>query len=125
VKIIFYENISDIELLNLYSRAKCMAYAPIREPFGLVPLEAMAAGTPVVAVNEGGVQETIIDGISGLVTDRNPEAFGEAIQKIVSNPDYAESLGESAHHYVVEKWSWDQHINRLEHIMRTTTVSYS
>ena len=50
------------DLVRLYNQAAVVAYAPVREPFGLVPLEAMACGTPVVAVAEGGIPESVVDG---------------------------------------------------------------
>ena len=67
VNLTCYCNLSDEELLRLYVRAGCVAYAPVREPFGLVAIEAMAAGAPLVGVNEGGVCETIVDGQTGIL----------------------------------------------------------
>src|SRR6266545_579251 len=58
--------IDDAELVRLLNRAKIMVYAPHLEPFGLAPLEANACGLPVVAVAEGGVRETVVDGLNGL-----------------------------------------------------------
>ena len=53
--------------------ARATVYAPIMEPFGFVPLESMACGTPVVGVCEGGVRETIRHEETGLLVDRDPE----------------------------------------------------
>src|SRR5215467_693734 len=55
--------ISDAELVDVLNRAAMMAYAPRLEPFGMAPLEANACGLPVVAVAEGGIRETIVDGV--------------------------------------------------------------
>lgn len=49
--------ITDDELVLLYNKAKLVVYAPYLEPFGLVPLEAMTCGVPIVAVKEGGIRE--------------------------------------------------------------------
>jgi len=47
-------------------------------------MEAAACGTPVVAVCEGGYRETVVDGVTGLLTDRDPEAFGAAMSRVLS-----------------------------------------
>jgi len=56
----------DSILVNFMQRAKAFVYAAI-EDFGIVPVEAMACGTPVVALNKGGVAESVIDGVSGVL----------------------------------------------------------
>ena len=53
----------------------CLAgiYIPVDEDFGLVPVELMAAGKPVIGVDEGGLKETIIDGETGILLPSNPK----------------------------------------------------
>jgi glycosyltransferase involved in cell wall biosynthesis len=55
----------DDVLIEMMQRAKAFVYAAV-EDFGIVPIEAMACGTPVIALNEGGTKETVIDGVNGL-----------------------------------------------------------
>jgi glycosyltransferase involved in cell wall biosynthesis len=76
--------ISDDELAVLYNQAKLVVYSPYLEPFGLVPLEAMACGTPVVAVKEGGVRETVVHNKTGLLIDRDEELFAEAVTSLLA-----------------------------------------
>ena len=57
VDVAFRPQISDAQLLALYNQARATVYAPIMEPFGFVPLESMACGTPVVGVVEGGARD--------------------------------------------------------------------
>lgn len=69
-------------LLDLFAR--CHAYlTPGIEDFGIAPVEAMAAGKPVVAYGSGGVTETVEDGVTGILVDRQePDAFADAIRRV-------------------------------------------
>jgi len=113
-------NVSEAELHDWYTRASCVAYAPVREPFGLVALEAMASGAPLVAVAEGGVRESVIDGLTGLVAPREPHAFGRAIQTLLADPARAEAQAARAREHVLADWTWAQHIERLNSILAET-----
>lgn len=124
VSIEYRSNLSDKDLRDWYARAGCVAYTPIREPFGLVALEAMASGAPVVCVGEGGVKETVVDDLSGLVIPRDEVAFGAAIDKMLNEPGLADRLGKAARQYVLEKWTWDQHMKLLEDYLLSTAQVY-
>jgi glycosyltransferase involved in cell wall biosynthesis len=114
VKVRFHSLIEEAELVELYNRACITLYAPVLEPFGLVPLESMACGTPVVGVAEGGVRETIQHGDTGLLTDREPAQFAQAIQELLSNPLLADEMGRRGASHVQDHWSWDASVARLE-----------
>jgi glycosyltransferase involved in cell wall biosynthesis len=106
--------ITDEELLDILNRAQAMLYAPLLEPFGLAPLEANACGVPVIAVAEGGVRETIVDGITGLVVENDAASMARAISKLVGNPTLARQLGMNARLNVEKNWSTVKAIDRLE-----------
>ncbi len=73
--------VSDTELLQLYADAKAVLY-PQEEDYGLVPVEAQAAGTPVIAYNRGGAAETVVDGETGVLFDQQtPEALIAAVHR--------------------------------------------
>jgi glycosyltransferase involved in cell wall biosynthesis len=112
----FEPNVSilDEELLDILNRAQAMLYAPWLEPFGLAPLEANACGVPVIAVAEGGVRETIVDGNTGLLIEKDPASMASAISKLVSNPTLARELGMNARQNVEKNWSMVAAIDRLE-----------
>jgi glycosyltransferase involved in cell wall biosynthesis len=114
VKLVLHNNISDEELVNLYNSARLTVYSPIREPFGLVSLESMACGTPVVAVREGGVQEAVLHEQTGLTVERDPTMFAEAIQALLANPEMAASYGRNGREHVVQNWTWDRAVETLE-----------
>ena len=110
-------NVSEERLVQLYNQAKIAVYAAIREPFGLVPVEAMACGTAVVAIRDGGVQETILDGETGLLVARDPEKFAAALQKLLSNPELAQEYGHNGRTHILNHWTWDKANQTLENYL--------
>ncbi len=106
--------VSDKELVDLLSRAKMMVYAPFLEPFGFAPLEANLCGLPVVAVAEGGLRETIVDGVNGLLAEPDPQQMANAIDRLRCDEDLYARIHNSCRGYVVEKWSLAAAIDRLE-----------
>jgi glycosyltransferase involved in cell wall biosynthesis len=106
--------IGDDEVQDLLNRARMMVYAPRLEPFGLAPLEANACGLPVVGVAEGGVRETVVDGVTGLLVEHDPSALARAITRLRDDPTYAETLGDQGRQRVAEHWSLSAAIDRLE-----------
>jgi glycosyltransferase involved in cell wall biosynthesis len=122
VEMVLEGAVSDARLLQLYNEAKAVVYAPVREPFGLVTLEAMACGTPVVAVAEGGISETTIDGQTGFLTSRDPKQFAMAVQRVVNDEALARQYGENGRRHVLAHWTWDRAADSLEqHLNRMTT----
>ncbi len=97
------------EILPAYYAAADVCVVPSHyEPFGLVAIEAMACGTPVVASDVGGLQFTVIPEQTGLLASPQDEAaFAEAIDRILANPDWRNQLGKQARVRVEEKFSWD------------------
>jgi glycosyltransferase involved in cell wall biosynthesis len=106
--------VSDDELIDILNRAAMMVYAPRLEPFGFTPLEANACGLPVVAVAEGGVRETVVDGINGLLVEPDEKAMARAIERLRDDKDLAYTLGRNGRKLVAEKWSLAASIDRIE-----------
>jgi glycosyltransferase involved in cell wall biosynthesis len=105
--------VSDETLLQLYNRAQVVACASILEPFGLVPLEAMACAAPVVAVAEGGLRESVVPGVTGYLVDRSPVEFGQAIARLVTDPALARRMGEAGRDLVLREWTWEKAVGKL------------
>ena len=119
VELILRGNVSDGELVDLYNRARCVVYSPIREPFGLVPLESMACATPVVTVAEGGTSESVVDGHTGRLVPREARAFAAALRETIGDPQRARVLGENGRAHVLARWTWDRAVATLEgHLQR-------
>jgi len=113
VDVTFKVDISDAELVSLYNHASLTVYAPVREPLGLVPLESQACTTPVVGVAEGGVLETVLDQQTGLLVQREPALFGEAIARLMSDTRLRAEFGRRGRIHVQESWNWDSSIGEL------------
>jgi glycosyltransferase involved in cell wall biosynthesis len=96
------------DLRALVRGARVVACAQIREPFGLVPLEAMASATPVVAVDEGGFRETVDDGHTGLLVARSPEAMAAGLTSLLADPGRRRAMGAEGRRDVLERWTWDR-----------------
>ena len=89
----FLGKISDDRLRELYSNAKALIF-PQEEDFGIVPVEAQACGTPVIAFGRGGALETVRDGI--FFYEQTPSALQEAIKKFESASFDPQKLREHA-----------------------------
>lgn len=101
VRLTVEKSIPDSRLLELYRSALVVACPQRNEPYGLVPLEAMACGSPVVAVNQGGFRENIIDGENGLLVQAEAEAIAETIQFLCGDPQRASIMGAAGREFVL------------------------
>lgn len=111
--------VSDKELVDLLSNALCMIYTSQLEPFGFAPLEANACGTPVIALQEGGVKETIIHGKNGFLSNRNPKNIAKNLDSLTENKDLREEMGSFAAKYVRTQWTLEKSTNNIENALKS------
>lgn len=109
---------SEKEMSALYQRSKLVVCSAYNEPFGMVPLEAMASSVPVIAVNEGGYRETVIDRKTGFLIPRNPKTLAERISWLLSHPALLHDLGVQGRKVIVQSWTWQASTNSLEKILK-------
>lgn len=115
VKVRVLKQISDTAITQVLSAAALFIYTPRLEPFGLSPLEANACGTPVVALAEGGVRETIQDGVNGLlVKSASPDLLGAAVDRLLSDEALLRRLSDGARQIASERWSLKRSAQNLE-----------
>ena len=111
--------IDDDRLVELYNQAQLILYSPHLEPFGLVPLESMACGTPVVAVKEGGVRETVIHNKTGLLTERDEELFSSAVKELLQDENKRYEYSKNSVELVRNYWTLAEAGKRLDwHLKR-------
>jgi glycosyltransferase involved in cell wall biosynthesis len=92
---------------RLYMVADCAVFPSRYEPFGIVALEAMAAGTPVVVSHVGGLGSVVTNGVTGVTVDsEDVEALAWGIIRSLQDPQEARQRAERALHAVLERFSW-------------------
>ena len=108
-QVVLEGQVSRGEMPGIFRSADAVVCAPWYEPFGIVPLEAMACGVPVVAAAVGGLRDTVVDHATGLhVPPRDPEAIASALAMLLGNPDLRAELGDAGQRRARARYSWDR-----------------
>lgn len=106
-RVLFTGWLSDEAVQDLYRLADVAVVPSLYEPFGIVALEAMAAGAPLVVSDVGGLSEIVRHGETGLkVAPGNPGALAAAIGRLLSNRAQARRMAAAALHEVKERYTW-------------------
>jgi glycosyltransferase involved in cell wall biosynthesis len=112
-RVLFVGNLDSNELTEEYSQADIVVVPSLSEGHALVPLEALACGTPVVGSRIDGIVESVIHGYNGLlVAPRDHKAIASAIVKLLSDDQLLKKLSDNARSSV-RKFSWDETISKL------------
>lgn len=89
--------------------ADVVVATPWYEPFGIVPLEAMACGVPLVVSSVGGLIDSVVHGVTGLhVPPRDPEAIADALQSLFADVPRMRELGRNGRERMEGRYSWDR-----------------
>lgn len=116
--VVYHANLKDEELAEIYSRSLITVCPQLWEQFGYVPVESMACGTPVLAFDCMGFQETIIDGKTGWLA-KNKKEFLEKLNFILRNKEGRLSRNLIRRH-VEENFSAVESVNKLQRILTVT-----
>jgi len=103
------------ELNACYQAADIFVFASKSETQGLVLLEAMAQGTPVVAIAELGTASILIEGMGALIAPDNVKGFADKVDKLLLHPEERYELGKSALSYARENWTAKLQAERMLH----------
>jgi phosphatidylinositol alpha-1,6-mannosyltransferase len=97
------------------------AAGPSVEGFGLAFCEASASSRPVIGTNSGGIPDAVKHGETGLlVPPDDPQAFGDAVARLLTEPAYAEQLGAQGRRYIEQNGTWEHAATRLYQYMEQT-----
>jgi glycosyltransferase involved in cell wall biosynthesis len=109
-KVTFSGLIPRPDLLERYYAADVFAFPPIwNEGFGIPPVEAMAAGVPVVATRSGAITETVVDGETGFLVDKNDShGLANSLLALLEDDALSEKMGRAGRKRAMERFTWDQ-----------------
>jgi phosphatidyl-myo-inositol dimannoside synthase len=111
----FVGQVTDTELIDYYSRCDLFVMPSFKEGFGLVFLEAMAFGKPVIGGNYGGTPDLIRDGINGFLIERDAmDVLAERITLLLRDPELRARMGEAGRRIVTEKHTFERFISGFE-----------
>lgn len=108
-------NLSDRNLFLLYERCYAVVFTPLAEDWGLVPLEAMAFGKPIISVNNGGPTESVIHGKTGFLLPPDEQVFAKAMLTLVQKPELVEQMGLAGRRRS-EMFNWEHFSKRVDEI---------
>ncbi|ELR22987.1 mannosyltransferase [Acanthamoeba castellanii str. Neff] len=109
-QVTFLRSISNQTRNGLLAQCSAIIYTPENEHFGIVPVEAMYAGAPVIACNSGGPRESII---------HEAEEFAEAMALLADDPNRVRKMGEAGHLHAEERYSLTSFTQQLEAALRS------
>jgi glycosyltransferase involved in cell wall biosynthesis len=117
-RIIFTGQCAD--MVAVYQLADIVVHASlVPEPFGLVIAEAMAMARPVIASNQGGPTEIVVDGVTGyLISPGSPQLLAAKIDELLTNKNLAHQMGQLARERIVENFSIANTVKQLENDYR-------
>jgi D-inositol-3-phosphate glycosyltransferase len=108
-RVVFTGAVARDDMPALLRSADVVACTPSYEPFGIVPLEAMGCGVPVVASAVGGMLDTVVHDVTGrLVTPRRPRECAEAVSTILRDSFLGRSFGLAGRDRACARYSWDR-----------------
>ena len=119
----FVGSVSRADVPGLMSRADVVVAVPWYEPFGIVPVEAMACGRPVVGSSVGGLLDTVVPGVTGeLVPPRRPDLLAPVLRDLLADPARRCSYGHAGRARAVETYQWRQVVAETESVYASLTA---
>ncbi|MEM3578861.1 MAG: glycosyltransferase family 4 protein [Candidatus Bathyarchaeia archaeon] len=125
-KVLFTGFLDDETLRHLQKCADVSVVPSLFEPFGIVALEAMAAKSPVVVSDTGGLSEIVEHDVTGVkVYPDNSNSLAWGITRVLLDEGYASKLRENAYRTVIEKFNWEKISRQTESVYKRVLSEYS
>lgn len=107
------KGISQDNLIKEYNKAKIVLSLSKNEPFGLIPIEAMSCGVAVIAVSEGGLKESIVNGQTGYAINRDPLELRRKIDLLLRDENLRNKMGQNGRVHVENNFTWKKSVNNF------------
>ncbi len=125
-KVLFQGFMDEENLLKLQKSADVCVVPSMFEPFGIVALEAMAAKSPVVVSDTGGLSEIVNHDVTGVkVYPNNADSLAWGITKVLLDGNFGKYLRENAYKIMLEKYDWNKIAQQTKHIYESVLGEYS
>lgn len=113
------KRLSDLELVQQYNQSIAVICPSRLETFGLVPIEAMSCGVPVIATNVSGHRETVDNEKTGFLTDFDPVEIKNKILELIENPKRRNEMGKAGRASIQKNWTWEKRSKELEMLIKS------
>ena len=122
-RVTFLGSVGRADLPALMCSADAVVAVPWYEPFGIVPVEAMACGRPVVGSAVGGLLDTVVSGVTGeLVPPRRPDLLAPVLRALLADPDRRAAYGRAGRARAVSTYQWRRVAAATEDVYTSATA---
>ncbi len=108
-------NPNDKRMKELYSNCYGVLYSAWVEDFGIVPVEGLASGKPVIAMDEGGPSEVVSNGKTGYLV-KSASEMAKKMEHLIENKSLATKMGKEARRTAEKKYGWESFLDRFEEV---------
>jgi glycosyltransferase involved in cell wall biosynthesis len=115
----FHIDPTDAQMHDYYGRCAAVLFTAFNEDLGLTPMEAMAHGKSVIAVNRGGPQEVVEHQVTGYLVDADPGRFCAAMQQLTADDSRLRAMGRAGLERV-RRFTWEKFVNDLDDLLEAT-----
>jgi glycosyltransferase involved in cell wall biosynthesis len=121
----FVGSVARVDVPPLMRDSDVVVTVPWYEPFGIVPIEAMACGRPVVGTAVGGLLDTVVPGETGeLLPPRRPDQLAETLRALLDDPDRRTAYGRAARKRAVRLYDWDRVVQQTEDVYQAVAETF-